>query len=113
MHKISKTKKAEILAILEQPDIKINMFDFKEHVIGKYINYYRVRKLSDRSPIIDMGATYITHKIYKYELILPAKEIYSCFVRQNAMFHTQNAQDMLDIYNALHTRYLIQNSKKL
>ena len=110
MRRIPKEKKREALAILGRPNIKIELCNYNEY-LGVPVKYYKVMEDVVKPSLIEFMIIPVWRGIYQYEVAL-GKDTYSHHVRKNAVFHTPGADDILEIYNMLHVRYLAQKSMR-
>lgn len=107
MYRMNKKTKQELLDIFGQPDIKIELCDYKDYC-QKNIKYYKVVNAA-AEPLVDISVTPIMRGIERYEIIWPRGKKVSRLVRTNAVFRRPAAADIMEVYNWLKLRLLLQN----
>lgn len=109
MCRMNKTDKQNMLDILVKPDIQIERCNFDEY-LNASVKYYKV--LNQHSvPLMELSVTPARFGMERYEIISSLNKRYSHLVRKNAIFHTPMAADIMDIYNWLKLRHLMQQTK--
>lgn len=107
--RMDKQKKQNMLDILVKPDISIERCDYTEY-LNEPVKYYKVFYAQSAKPLMELSVTPEILGLDRYEVILQNKK-YSHLIRTNAIFHTPMAADIMEVYNWLKLRYLVQQSK--
>lgn len=110
MCKMNKKDKEQLLDIFGGPNIKIELCDYKDYC-QKNISYYKVVNAKSE-PLVDISVTPIMRGIERYQIIWPNKKQISRLVRPNAVFRRPMAADIMEVYNWLQLRLLLQQSSK-
>ncbi|MCR4917572.1 MAG: hypothetical protein K5912_01350 [Alphaproteobacteria bacterium] len=111
MSKKSKQLRTELMQILKLPDISITKQNFDQYCqYSPFVSYFVcqgiVRKFEMSIYPEKFGMSY-------YTIFKDNGDKFSCHVRSHAtFFRRQVANDVLEIYNELNLRYLIQQSKR-
>lgn len=108
MCRMNKKDKQNLLNILAKPDIQIEHCNYTEYLSAP-IKYYKVLDLHLVS-LMELSVTPGMLAMERCEIILQNKK-YSHLVRPNAVFHTPMAADIVEVYNWLKLRYLLQQSR--
>ena len=112
MCKMNKSEKANLLNLLTKPDLIVEKLDFSEYC-NRPTQYYKVSDATSEQLAFSVSPiSPRMNNIARCEIILPNNKKYSRLVRMNAVFRSPMAGDIMDVYNWVKLRYLLQQTKQ-
>lgn len=111
MCKMDKNIKANLLDFLTRPDITVEKLDYSEYC-NRTTTYYRVSDAVYEQLAFSVAPISLRmNNIARCEIILPNNKKIARLVRMNAIFRRPMVGDIMDVYNWIKLRYLLQESK--
>lgn len=111
MSKKSNQLKTELVQILQSPDVYITKQNFEQYNQGSpFISYFVYQRGITRK--FELNIEPKKFGISYYTVVKDTGDKLSCYARPHTALHRPIAKDVLEIYNKLNLRYLIQQSKQ-
>lgn len=113
MCKMDKNIKVNMLNLLTRPDITVEKLDYTKYC-NRTTTYYRVSDPVYYEQLAFSVAPISSRmkNIARCEIILPNNKKIARLVRMNAIFRRPMAGDIMDVYNWIKLRYLIQQTRQ-
>ncbi len=111
MFRMDKNIKADMLNLLTRPDITVEKLDCSEYC-NRPTTYYKISNTFSEQMAFSVSPISLRmNNIARCEIISPNNKKIARLVRMNAIFRRPMAGDIMDIYNWIKLRYLLQESK--
>lgn len=112
MCKMDKNIKANLLDLLTKPDLTVEKLDYSEYC-NRPTLYYKVSDATSEQLACSVSkiSPYMKN-IARCEIILPNNKKFSRLIRMNAIFRRPMAADIMDVYNWIKLRHLLQETKQ-